>query len=39
VAGKYGQSANMERITRAQAFSDPNRAFTKGQRVLEINPR
>ena len=40
VAGKYGQSANMERITKAQAFQDPSRAsFMKSQRVLEINPR
>ncbi len=40
VAGKYGQSANMERITRAQAFADPSRSsFMKSQRVLEINPR
>jgi heat shock protein beta len=40
VAGKYGQSANMERITKAQAFQDPSRAsFMRSQRVLEINPR
>ncbi|GFH21517.1 HATPase_c domain-containing protein [Haematococcus lacustris] len=40
VAGKYGQSANMERIMRAQAFNDPSRAMMGGsQKVLEINPR
>eukprot|EP00197_Chlamydomonas_leiostraca_P012972 CAMPEP_0202865410 /NCGR_PEP_ID=MMETSP1391-20130828/5942_1 /ASSEMBLY_ACC=CAM_ASM_000867 /TAXON_ID=1034604 /ORGANISM="Chlamydomonas leiostraca, Strain SAG 11-49" /LENGTH=829 /DNA_ID=CAMNT_0049545253 /DNA_START=106 /DNA_END=2595 /DNA_ORIENTATION=+ len=40
VAGKYGQSANMERIMRAQAFQDPNRAgMHRSQKVFEINPR
>ena len=40
VASKYGTSANMERIMRAQAFTDPNtRSFQKAQKVLEINPR
>lgn len=40
VTSKFGNSANMERIMRAQAFSDPSRAsFMKGQRSLEINPR
>jgi heat shock protein 90kDa beta len=40
VAGKYGQSANMERIMRAQAFQDPNRAgMSRSQKVFEINPR
>ncbi|GLI59667.1 hypothetical protein VaNZ11_001606 [Volvox africanus] len=39
VSGKYGQSANMERIMRAQAFSRSGGSFTPGQRVLEINPR
>lgn len=40
VAGKYGQSANMERIMRAQAFQDPNRAgMQRSQKVFEINPR
>ncbi|GIL89128.1 hypothetical protein Vretimale_16178 [Volvox reticuliferus] len=39
VSGKYGQSANMERIMRAQAFSRAGGSFTPGQRVLEINPR
>ncbi|KAF5832489.1 heat shock protein Hsp90 family, partial [Dunaliella salina] len=40
VAGKYGQSANMERIMRAQAFADPSRAAAaRSQKVLEINPR
>ncbi len=40
VAGKYGQSANMERIMKAQAFSNPNTGGAqKGQKLLEINPR
>ena len=40
VTSKFGNSANMERIMRSQAFSDPSRAsFMKGQRSLEINPR
>eukprot|EP00877_Chromochloris_zofingiensis_P005364 jgi/Chrzof1/14829/Cz09g17250.t1 len=39
VTSKFGQSANMERIMRAQAFSDPARqAYMRGQRSLEINP-
>lgn len=40
VAGKYGWSATMERIARAQALGDSDRSsMMKGQRVLEINPR
>lgn len=40
VVNKYGKSANMERIMKAQAFSDPSRAaMTKSQKALEINPR
>ncbi|KAG2435339.1 hypothetical protein HXX76_007412 [Chlamydomonas incerta] len=39
VTGKYGNSANMERIMRAQAFSRPGSSFTPTQRTLEINPR
>eukprot|EP00798_Chlamydomonas_sp_ICE-L_P027680 gene27680-7322_t len=40
VASKYGQSANMERIQKAQAFSDPTRAaMMGGGKVFEINPR
>jgi len=40
VTGKFGQSANMERIMKAQAFADPNRAqFMRSQKALEINPR
>ncbi|GFR49495.1 hypothetical protein Agub_g11413 [Astrephomene gubernaculifera] len=39
VTGKYGNSANMERIMRAQAFSRPGASFTPTQRTLEINPR
>lgn len=39
VSGKYGQSANMERIMRAQAFQDPSRAgMMRSQKLLEINP-
>ncbi|XP_078448296.1 chaperone protein htpG family protein [Wolffia australiana] len=40
VTGKYGWSANMERIMQSQTLSDANRqAYMKGKRVLEINPR
>lgn len=39
VTGKYGNSANMERIMRAQAFSRPGASFTPTQRTLEINPK
>jgi len=37
----YGQSANMERIMRAQAFAHNQNqgAFMDGMRTLEINPR
>jgi len=37
VTPKYGQSANMERITRGQAFS--NKQPSKTNRILEINFR
>ncbi|CAM9108938.1 unnamed protein product [Ectocarpus fasciculatus] len=40
VTGQYGHSANMERIMRAQTFSDPSQLKTMAaQRVLELNPR
>ena len=40
VTGKYGWSANMERIMQSQTLSDSTRqAYMKGKRVLEINPR
>ncbi|CAA7391387.1 unnamed protein product [Spirodela intermedia] len=40
VTGKYGWSANMERIMQSQTLSDSNKqAYMKGKRVLEINPR
>jgi heat shock protein beta len=40
VSGKYGWTATMERIARAQALSDSEQAtFMRGQRTLEINPR
>lgn len=40
VASKWGWSATMERIVRAQALGDNDRnSFMRGQRTLEINPR
>jgi heat shock protein beta len=40
VSATYGQSANMERIQRAQALGDKNGAFNAGSPpTLEINPR
>ncbi|DBB16812.1 TPA: hypothetical protein ACH3X3_015050 [Trebouxia sp. C0006] len=40
VTSKYGWSANMERIMRAQALGDAERqSYMKGKRILEINPR
>jgi hypothetical protein len=40
VAGKYGWSATMERIARAQALGDGDKAaHMRGQRTLEVNPR
>lgn len=40
VSGKWGWSATMERIARAQALGDSEKAaFMRGQRTLEINPR
>ena len=43
VASKFGQTANMERIMRAQALGDaagnPMGAYSRSQRTLEINPR
>lgn len=39
VSGKFGWSANMERLMKAQAVGDPSSLeFMKGRRVLEINP-
>lgn len=39
VASKFGWSANMEKIMRAQALGDPRAAeYMKGRRVMEINP-
>lgn len=40
VSGKWGWSATMERIARAQALTDSDRStYMRGQRTLEINPR
>jgi len=40
VTSQYGNSANMERIMRSQAFSDPSKAQHMGsQKTMEINPR
>ncbi|GBF98644.1 endoplasmin, partial [Raphidocelis subcapitata] len=40
VAGRFGQTANMERIMRAQALGDgAAAAAARAQRALEINPR
>ena len=39
VASKFGWSANMERIMKAQAMADQQQAeYMKGRRSLEINP-
>jgi heat shock protein 90kDa beta len=40
VTSQYGNSANMERIMRSQAFSDPSKAqHMASQKTMEINPR
>ncbi|KAL4421773.1 hypothetical protein ABPG77_009756 [Micractinium sp. CCAP 211/92] len=39
VASKFGWSANMERIMRAQALGDARAAeYMRGRRVMEVNP-
>jgi len=40
VTSKYGHSANMERIIRAQAFNDPaKQGYMASRKTMEINPR
>ena len=40
VTGRYGHSANMERIMRSQAMNDPTKYnMLMSQKTLEINPR
>jgi len=40
VTSQYGNSANMERIMRSQAFSDPSKAsHMASAKTMEINPR
>jgi molecular chaperone HtpG len=39
-SGSYGFTANMERLMKAQAFSDTKQySYMKSQRTLEINPK
>ncbi|KAI7836999.1 hypothetical protein COHA_009181 [Chlorella ohadii] len=40
VASKFGWSANMERIMRAQAMGDARAAeYMRGRRIMEVNPQ
>jgi heat shock protein beta len=38
-SSEYGNSANMERIMRAQAFNGADESQIRAMRILEINPR
>jgi heat shock protein beta len=40
VSSEYGHTANMEKITKAQAFNSPdkNQSFMMGKKTFEINP-
>ncbi|CAE7421285.1 unnamed protein product [Symbiodinium sp. KB8] len=40
VTSKFGYSANMERIIRAQAFNDPDKqGYMSSRKTMELNPR
>lgn len=41
VAGQYGYSANLEKVMRSQAISDPRQAALRKakERILEVNPK
>jgi molecular chaperone HtpG len=40
VSGKYGYSANMERILKAQALRDPtNSSMVPAKKIMELNPQ
>jgi len=40
ISGSYGFTANMERLMKAQAFTDKKQfSYMKSQRILEVNPK